>query len=199
VAPIIGWLAITEEAAMFISHDGRRVVPALAALLVLLLAACGQAGSGATATAGSSAASSPAASAATSGGASEAASQGGGCDNEPLACDVVTTEMIQQGLGTTVAAGISTVSELGGSTCEFKDAGIFVRVFPSRDAAFLESMKGSFAGAVDLPGVGDGAFYSSENATFMVLKGTTVVQVQAPNQNDQAKLAALAAAIAAKL
>jgi hypothetical protein len=33
----------------------------------------------------------------------------------------------------------------------------------------------------------------------MVLKGSTVVEVQAPNQNDQAKLAALAAAIAAKL
>jgi hypothetical protein len=120
-------------------------------------------------------------------------------ESGPLACDVVTASMINTALGATVAAPTQAVLELGGSTCDFKDAGISVRVFPNRDAAFLTSMKGSFSGAVDLPGVGDGAWYSSEHATIMVLKGTTAVEVQAPNQNDQAKLAALAAAIAAAL
>jgi hypothetical protein len=122
-----------------------------------------------------------------------------GAATGPLACDVVTSDMIQAALGKTVAAGTQEVLDLGGSTCAFKDAGITVRVFPDRDAAFLQSMKGSFSGAAELPGVGDGAWYSSPEATFMVLKGTTVVEVQAPNQNDQAKLVALAAAIAAKL
>jgi hypothetical protein len=124
---------------------------------------------------------------------------GAGGENGPLACDVVTASMINTALGATVAAPTQAVLELGGSTCDYKDAGISVRVFPNRDAAFLTSMKGSFSGAVDLPGVGDGAWYSQTNATIMVLKGTTVVEVQAPNQNDQAKLAALAAAIAAAL
>jgi hypothetical protein len=122
-----------------------------------------------------------------------------GAANGPLACDVVTADMINATLGATVAAPTQAVLELGGSTCDFKDAGISVRVFPKRDASFLTSMKGSFSGAVDLPGVGAGAWYSADNATIMVLQGTTVVEVQAPNQNDPAKLAALAAAIAAGL
>jgi hypothetical protein len=132
-------------------------------------------------------------------GASAQESPAGSAASGPSACDAVTPEMIQAALGVTVGAGTQVVLDLGGSTCDFTDAGITVRVFPDRDAAFLESMKGSFSGAVDLPGVGDGAWYSSDQATFMVRKGVTVVEVQAPNQNDQAKLAALAAAIAAKL
>jgi hypothetical protein len=172
----------------------RRTALTLAALVLGILAGCSPAASSASTAAGTPAAGSSVAatsSAVADGSASAAAG--------PLACDVVTTGMIQQALGTTVAAGVSQTLDLGGSTCEFKDAGILVRVFPNRDASFLTGMKGSFSGAVDLPGVGDAAFYSQANSTFMVLKGTTVVQVQAPNQNDQAKLAALAAAIAANL
>ena len=126
-------------------------------------------------------------------------SGGTGAGGGPLACDLVTANMINTALGVTVASPTQAVLETGGSTCDFKDAGVSVRVFPDRDAAFLSSMKGTFSGAVDVPGVGDAAWYSAEQSTIMVLKGTTVVEVQAPNQNDQAKLAALAAAIAAAL
>jgi hypothetical protein len=166
----------------------RRAAWAVLAVAVLSVAACG---TGTTTTTNP-----PSSSAATSGASSGASGAPGG---GPLACDLVTTAMIQSALGTTVAAGTPAVLETGGSTCEFKDAGILVRVFPDRDAAFVQSMKGSFTGAIDVPAVGDAAFYSKDNATIMVLKGSTVVQVQAPNQNDQAKLVALAAAIVASL
>jgi len=163
------------------------VVPVAAAVA---LAACG----------GTSA---PGSSSPTAGTTQEAGSAssagGGGQSGGPLACDVVTADMIQAALGVAAGTGAQETFEIGGSTCDFKAIGVGVRVFPDRDAKFLASMKGNFSGAVDLPGVGDGAWYSQQNATFMVLKGTTVVEVQAPNQNDQAKLAALAAAIAAKL
>ncbi len=176
---------------------GRRFMFALATALIGILAGCSPSGPAGSTTGGAASASATAAVSSTTstGGTAGASAAAEG----PLACDVVTTQMIQQALGATVAAGTQAVLELGGSTCEFKDAGILVRVFPNQDAAFLQSMKGSFKGAVDLPGVGDAAFYSQQNATFMVLKGATVVQVQAPNQNDPVKLATLAAAIAAKL
>jgi hypothetical protein len=161
---------------------------AFMATLALVVAACGG-------TAGPS----PTTPAVGTGEPTATAGETGGAATGPLACDVVTPAMISSALGVTVGTGTLDTSLISGSTCQYSDAGILVRVFPARDAAFLQSMKGSFSGAVDLPGIGDGAWYSSEHATFMVLKGTTVVEVQAPNQNDQAKLAALAAAIAAAL
>jgi hypothetical protein len=176
---------------------GRRPWLVLATLLVGLVTGCGQGGS-VVPTGGSgepTAASSPPGGSPSS--ATSSPTEGGG--TAPLACDVVTSDMIDQALGATVGGGISQSLDLGGSTCEFKDAGILIRVFPNRDASFLQSMKATFGGSVELPGVGDGAFYSQQNATLMLLKGTTAVQVQAPNQNDQAKLAALAIAIAARL
>ena len=179
---------------------GRGIVLALAAVLVWSLAGCGQ--NGLTAAPSASPAngeSSASAGTAASGGPSDEPSSSGGSGTAPLACDIVTNDMIDEALGATVGGGTSQILDLGGSTCEFKDAGILVRVFPNRDASFLQAMKASFSGSVDLPGVGDGAFYSKQNATIMLLKGGTAVQVQAPNQNDQAKLAALAAAIASEL
>jgi hypothetical protein len=137
----------------------------------------------------------PAAASAVASAASAIASAAGAA--VPAACDVVTTAEVQAALGGTVAAGKAQQIAQGDTSCDF--GGVLVRVRGGSDAAFLAGIKNSFSDAVDVPAVGDAAFYSKQNATFGFVKGSTFVLIQAPNANDQAKLAALAAAVAAKL
>jgi hypothetical protein len=113
------------------------------------------------------------------------------------ACDLVTQADVQAAIGGTVAAGKAKQIAEGDTSCDF--GGLLVRVRGSSDAAFLAGIKSSFSDAVDIPLVGDGAFYSNQNATFAFVKGGSFVLIQAPNANDRAKLIALATAIAAKL
>ena len=157
---------------------------ALAALLPLVLIAC---------SAGT--ASSPA------GGASSPAAQGTPAPSmaasAKAACDLVTQADVQAALGGTVAAGKAQQIADGDTSCDF--GGVLVRVRGGSDAPFLSGIKSSFADAVDIPLVGDAAFYSNQNATFAFVKSGTFVLIQAPNANDRAKLIALATAIAAKL
>ena len=166
----------------------RIIAPAGAvAVLSLLLAAC--------AAGWASPSIPPAAASAVASAASALASAAGVA--VPAACDVVTTADVQAALGGTVAAGKAQQIAQGDTSCDF--GGVLVRVRGGSDAAFLAGIKNSFSDAVDIPAVGDAAFYSKQNATFGFVKGSTFVLIQAPNANDQGKLVALATAVAAKL
>jgi hypothetical protein len=115
----------------------------------------------------------------------------------PAACDVVTSADIQAVLGGTVPDGKAQQIAQGDTSCDF--GGVLVRVRGNSDAAFLAGIRSSFSDAADVPGVGESAFYSKQNATLGFVKNGTFVLIQAPNANDQAKLVALATAVAAKL
>jgi hypothetical protein len=157
------------------------------ALLSLVLAACG---SGAA-----TPSIPPGVASAVASVASAAASAAGAA--APAACDVVTTADVQAALGGTVSAGKAQQIAQGDTSCDF--GGVLVRVRGGSDAAFLAGIKNSFADAVDIPAVGEAAFYSKQNATVGFVKSGTFVLIQAPNANDQAKLIALATAVATKL
>jgi hypothetical protein len=166
----------------------RKMAPAGAlAALSLLLAACASGSTGPSIP--------PAAASAVASAASAVASAAGAA--APAACDVVTTADVQAALGGTIAAGKAQQIAQGDTSCDF--GGVLVRVRGGSDAAFLAGIKNSFSDAADIPAVGDAAFYSKQNATFAFVKGSTFVLIQAPNANDQAKLIALATALAAKL
>lgn len=156
------------------------------AALVLLLAACAS---------GSATPSIPqGAASAVASAASAVASAVGAA---PAACDLVTSADVQAALGGTVPTGKAQQIAQGDTSCDF--GGVLIRVRGGSDSAFLAGIKNSFADAADIPAVGEAAFYSKQNATFAFVKGGTFVLVQAPNANDQAKLIALATAVAAKL
>lgn len=95
------------------------------------------------------------------------------------ACAFLTPLKISQIAGVTVDSGISKPSPIGGSNCEFNsDSGSEV-VLQIGDKKYAAS-KNSWAGVVDLPGVGDIAFYQTPeegSANAVVVQGDLFAQL----------------------
>lgn len=118
----------------------------------------------------------------------------------PRACDAVTPDMLTGALGGSFVAGRATQAPGSGTACVFADGGLTVAVSPGGGLIF-DALRTSYTDAVEVPGVADGAYYSKASSVLVFLKGSAVGQLFAADAayNDQARMAALATAIAARL
>ncbi|GGF38496.1 hypothetical protein [Subtercola lobariae] len=197
----------------------RTLLVALAAGLVIAgCSACssGSSNSGSAAVAGSASSASASSSADAGGGSTPAAAAASGT---PDPCTLATAPEIQAIFGGTVAAGSPdtdasqvnptctwqvTASKLGGSG----EVDIFVPV-SLQDATKFGYAKDGTPGAIDVPGIGDTAFYSATTDALSFATGDTVITVQSVftkgNGNTldaaatQQKLTALATQVAGAL
>ena len=100
-------------------------------------------------------------------------------------CKLVTTAQVHAAFGGTVAAG-KVDNSLGVPSCHFavkhSNLGVsgeaIVFITPGQSAATFKIAKKEVPGAINVPGIGNGAFYVANTGSIELLKGNTVANVQ---------------------
>lgn len=100
-------------------------------------------------------------------------------------CKLATVAQVKAAFGGTVSAG-KLDNSTGVPACHFtvkhSNLGVsgeaIVFVTPGQSAATFKIAKKEVPGAVNVPGIGNGAFYSANTGSIEMLKGSTVANAQ---------------------
>ena len=103
----------------------------------------------------------------------------------PSPCSLATVAQVKAAFGGAVSAGKVNTST-GVPACHFKvkhsnlgaSGEAIVFVTPGQSAATFRLAKKEVPGAVNVPGIGNGAFYSANTGSIELLKGQTVANAQ---------------------
>lgn len=96
-------------------------------------------------------------------------------EHDLTACDIITAADVEQVFGV-AAEPTPKVSETKGiSDCRYDTVGLVVLVDSAKGDRRFAGARSTYAGATDVPGIGDGAFFSESESAFVVLKSRTSV------------------------